>query len=254
MRTLILPDIHDQIERANEIIEREPHDQLIFHGDFFDSFGGGVAEARATASQVKEWLDSGAICLLGNHDMAYGWGQKISHICTGYTLQKSLVINSILTPADWGKFRLHTWLGDVQPWLLSHAGVHGFWLDGIRPGRYVDFINEQCEDAWINLNRGDYHYLLDVGKRYGGEQKFGGINWLRWKDMEPITGINQIFGHTPGRAVRYLLARQTTNVCLDTNLRDYAIFDTEGETTLRLCSLSELGMASTAKVRSILHQ
>ena len=58
MRWLILPDIHDKLRRAKQIIEREPHDRLLFMGDFFDDFRTGVTDAADTASQVKLWLNS----------------------------------------------------------------------------------------------------------------------------------------------------------------------------------------------------
>jgi len=58
MRWLILPDIHDKIRRANEIIEREPHDHPLLMGDFFDDFQTGVTDAADTAKQVKNWLNA----------------------------------------------------------------------------------------------------------------------------------------------------------------------------------------------------
>lgn len=39
MRWLILPDIHDKLRRANQIIEREPHDHLLQMGDLPGSMG-----------------------------------------------------------------------------------------------------------------------------------------------------------------------------------------------------------------------
>ena len=54
MRWLILPDIHDRIQIANRIIEREPHDHLLLMGDFFDNFQTGVTDAADTARQVKQ--------------------------------------------------------------------------------------------------------------------------------------------------------------------------------------------------------
>ena len=58
MRWLILPDIHDKLRRANQIIEREPHDRLLLMGDFFDDFRTGVTDAADTANQMKQWLNS----------------------------------------------------------------------------------------------------------------------------------------------------------------------------------------------------
>src|ERR1017187_5305658 len=38
MRWLILPDIHDKLRRANQIIEREPHDRLFLNGRLLRRF------------------------------------------------------------------------------------------------------------------------------------------------------------------------------------------------------------------------
>ena len=86
IRWLILPDIHDKLRRANQIIEREPHDRLLLLGDFFDDFRTGVTDAADTATQVKQWLNSpNTTCLLGNHDMSYGWcRQNRQLLCPGY--------------------------------------------------------------------------------------------------------------------------------------------------------------------------
>ena len=90
MRWLILPDIHDKIRRSNNIIEREPHDQPLLMGDFFDDFQNEVTDAADTAKQVKHWLNaSNTTCLLGNHDMSYGRGRQTRRlICPGYDAAK----------------------------------------------------------------------------------------------------------------------------------------------------------------------
>lgn len=134
MRWLIIPDIHDKIRRANQIIEREPHEHLLLMGDFFDDFQTGVTDAADTAKRVKEWLNApNTTCLLGNHDMSYGWGRQNRRlICAGYDAAKWITINGIVTSRDWQRFKLHTWLeGDERPWLVSHAGIHPCWL-GVR--------------------------------------------------------------------------------------------------------------------------
>jgi predicted MPP superfamily phosphohydrolase len=112
MRWLILPDIHDKLRRATQIVEREPHDRLLLMGDFFDDFRTGVTDAADTANQVKRWLNSpNTACLLGNHDMSYGWcRQNRRLLCPGYDAAKWIAVNATVTTRDWQKFKLHAWL------------------------------------------------------------------------------------------------------------------------------------------------
>src|ERR1017187_10358836 len=116
MRYLILPDVHDKIRRANQIIEREPHDHLLLMGDFFDDFRTGVTDAADTARQVKRWLNApNTTCLLGNHDMSYGWGRQNRRlICPGYDAAKWITINATVTTRDWQRFKLRAWLEGAQ--------------------------------------------------------------------------------------------------------------------------------------------
>ena len=43
--------------------------------------------------------------------------------------------------------------------------------------------------------------------------------------MVPIPGLNQLVGYTPAQSVRYKDTPASRNICLDTNLRHYAVFD-----------------------------
>ena len=151
MRWLILPDIHDKIGRANEIIKREPQGCLLLIGDYFDDFQTGITDAADTAKQVKQWLNTpDTICLLGNHDMSYGWGRKNRRlICPGYNVAKWITIQACLTARDWQKFVLQVWLaGRERPWLVSHAGFHPIWLEDVEPHQYRRHIDRLCADAW----------------------------------------------------------------------------------------------------------
>jgi hypothetical protein len=44
---------------------------------------------------------------------------------------------------------------------------------------------------------------------------FGGPLWMDWSSLEPISGIHQIVGHTPGDAVRKKVKPKSRNYCLD---------------------------------------
>src|ERR1017187_4459046 len=103
MRWLILPDIHDKIRRANQIIECEPHDHLLLLGDYFDDFRTGVTDAADIARQVKRWLNApNTTCLLGSHDMSYEWGRQNRRRWGIFNRRK------------WGNFNRRK-LGNIQP-------------------------------------------------------------------------------------------------------------------------------------------
>lgn len=228
MRWLILPDIHDKIQRANRIIGLERHDRLLLMGDYFDDFRTGATDAADTAKQVRRWLDApDTICLLGNHDMSYGWGQHNRRlICPGYDAAKWITIHGNLPARDWQEFKLHVWLeGGERPWLVTHAGFHESWLANVEPHQCREHIDRLCADAWRCLNRGEQHFLLGRGLSRSGDQKIGGINWMDWEELVPISGLNQLTGHSPGQSVRYKNTASSQNICLDTNLRHYAVFE-----------------------------
>jgi hypothetical protein len=48
---------------------------------------------------------------------------------------------------------------------------------------------------------------------------------MDWDELVPISGLNQLVGHTPDKSVRHKNTSTSRNICLDTNLRHYAVFD-----------------------------
>ena len=228
MRWLIVPDIHDKIKRANQIIQREPHDRLLLLGDYFDDVNTGMTDAADTAKQVNEWLNApNTTCLLGNHDMAYGWGRENRRfLCPGYDAVKWITINAIIPTRNWRMFRLHAWLESSEgPWLVTHAGFYPAWLADVPPESYRSRIDKLCADAWDSLLHGKHHFLLGRGNSRWGDQEIGGLNWMDWGEFIPIPGLNQLLGHTPAAKVRWKKAPKSKNVCLDTHLKHYAIFE-----------------------------
>ena len=48
---------------------------------------------------------------------------------------------------------------------------------------------------------------------------------MDWDELVPIPGLNQLVGHTPAQSVRHKKTTTSRNICLDTHLRYYAVFD-----------------------------
>jgi hypothetical protein len=214
MKTLVIPDIHNKVDLANEIAARHPEvDRIVCLGDYFDDFGDNQDDARRTAEWVKNRShDEKWTLLVGNHDIAYMHNGGIFG-CSGWTRRKQLSVNDVLVSSDWSRLRLHTYVGD---WLLTHAG----FTDNLNVYD-IDCVLHAAQDC---LRRGQPHRLLLAGVSRGGDQRYGGVLWCDWSEFSPIAGVSQLFGHTQGATVR----RNGDNVCLDTHLKHYAII-TDGD-------------------------
>lgn len=205
MTTIVVSDVHNKIDRVKKILET-PHDRAVFHGDWFDDFGDDPLIAGRTARYLKELLcNKNYTFLFGNHDVPYFLRHRAT-LCSGNTLGKHEVINSILTREDWLKFKLHTW---AEGYLISHAGFR------------ERFSEYEADQALVNFQQGDPSSpLLHAGLSRGGNQVYGGCTWCDWRDeFRPIPSIDQIVGHTPASEVR----NQVDNWCLDTHLNHYGI-------------------------------
>lgn len=235
MRYLIVPDVHHKVLLANRILEEDPHDHAIFLGDFFDDWNDGITDAACTAACVKAWLnDPNITCLLGNHDMAYGWAHLNQELlCSGWSKDKAIAVHGQLAPEDWRKFKLHAWIDEgPRPWLISHAGLHASGLEGCPPADYRQSVDSECERALDCLFTGQMHFLLGCGRIRGGRQAIGGINWMDWDEFLPIPRLNQVVGHTQAKKVRYKNWPTSENVCLDTRMRHYAVIE-DGEIEIK---------------------
>ena len=219
MRTLVIPDIHNRIIRAQSIIDKVPHDKLVLTGDYFDNHGEGAnaAEyARNTAIWLKEKIlhNPKAVALLGNHDTSYVWSNNIHFRCSGYTPYKSIAINDVLTSEDKSKFGVYH---IDQNHVFSHAGLNNkLWK------KYSSLFVEQGEtetkleffdrvmkvvsnEAIEAANSNNNVELFGAGWDRGGYQQYGGINWVDWNTFGPVNGINQIVGHSIHRVPQILL-------------------------------------------------
>ena len=81
----------------------------------------------------------------------------------------------------------------------------------------------QTPDKFLEIFVGDERltkFLYSVSSLRGGIDQYSGILWCDYEEFKDIPDVKQIFGHTKGEL------RQTENhICLDTTLRNYAIYD-----------------------------
>jgi len=209
MRTLIISDLHHHTENADHWLATQPHDRVVFLGDYFDDFGDDVSDARRTAMWLRDRIEkTDDVFLIGNHDISYMFPNAPELYCPGFTPAKARGIAEILRPEHWRRLRLaHA----EQGWLISHAGFHPMWL---KEPTVEAFLN-LCDLAMKRANRGGTDPFLGAGADRGGSQPIGGPLWMDWNTLIPIAGIHQIVGHTPGGQVREKIKRDSKNYCLD---------------------------------------
>lgn len=222
MRSLIIPDIHNKISQAEEIIEKyRDVDEIVFLGDYFDDFG----DNKIIAEQVAVWLKDSLkkenrIHLLGNHELNYMFG-GIDR-CSGFSNSKNSVINSVLDSYDWQKLKFYY---DCQGWLCTHAGCSGdLFGNPISKESSMSYICKQL-DVWkscLFLKNINQSKIFQVGVKRGGVCSVGGPLWCHFpEEFVPMANIKQVFGHTIQSHVNNI----NCNYCIDTNLKQLAIVD-----------------------------
>lgn len=219
VKTLIIPDLHNNWVWAESIISKENPDYVIFLGDYFDSYGDeGNSELVV---QTAQWLarstkEPNRIHLFGNHDIWYASGDPRVH-CPGNNEHKRWLINCYFK--DWHKIRTHYWLDN---WLCTHAGLTRPLWKALEP-TYIT-----VKDLMDDVDRStDIHVLLRlIGKGRGGTSDHGGVLWCHFEDNPDyneffdIPGIKQIFGHTNSDNVR----SNGKHACIDCHGTAYAVY------------------------------
>lgn len=219
MKELIVGDIHTKFEFIEKILSKieNNYDHIIFLGDFFDSFFDNIEINEKTAVWLKQNLcKPNRIFLYGNHDIHYKFYKNRLLTGSGYSKDKADVINKILTKEDWNKLKF---FHISQNFIFSHAGFHQGLLHLIN-GFDENYIYGKIMKEYFELNNSYIGSYFEIGKARGGNLTKGGIFWQDWElEFEPINGINQIIGHTPGKFIRYCNYNNSINVCIDTNLK-----------------------------------
>jgi len=216
LKTLIIPDIHTKFDIAETIIDKETPDNIVFLGDYFDSFYDSLDVTEQTALWLKDSLEKeNRIHLLGNHDLSYL--HPDTHLCSGYSTGKLWVIKKV--DVDLSKLQHYCWVGN---WLCTHAGLSNEFYRAYKKENESpnDFLQRHTLDSKL-IDR-----LYDCSPSRGGRNTFSGIVWCDYHEFVDIPNEKQIFGHTRRNV------RQTKNhICIDTGLQNYAIHE-DGKMTI----------------------
>ena len=223
VKTLIIPDIHNDYLTAEKIIKKENPVKIIFLGDYFDDFNDTVQDAIHTAKWLKKSLkQNNRIHLIGNHDLNY-MTDNPNLKCMGYRTDKHKVIKR--QNVDWNKLLMYYWID--EKWLCTHAGFSNDFFKQQRKKK-SDSVQQVLDLSKKNLNKMNDEYFIhsffQVGFSRGGLNDVGGPLWCDYDEFEDIPGINQIFGHTPNYTVRYRKTKNSEHYCIDTKLKHYAVY------------------------------
>lgn len=209
-RTLIIPDIHENIPRLLKLEDRiAKADHVVCVGDYFDCFGPEKWD------QMIEWIldrinDEKFTFLCGNHDVSYFFDHHW-FMCSGFKLHKRDPIRRALLQYVGDKILLETRVG---PYCVSHAGWHASTLKFRKP--------EVIQEAFDLAKRGEFHPIWGAGLTRGGNQLIGGVVWQDWNyEFEDIVEFKQIVGHTAGFDIK----TKGSSYCIDTSLQKVAWFD-----------------------------
>lgn len=225
-KTVIIPDVHNQHELAEEIIQRESPGMVVFLGDYFDDFADTVGDADHTSRWLKNSLElQNRIHLVGNHDLNY-MTDNPNMRCSGYGPDKHDMIKRRCIP--WGKLRPFHWVDD---WLCTHAGLSNrFYMENGASNSVHEFLEMSHADLEMIHATDHPHTFLQVGRMRGGTSPTGGIVWCDYTEFVDIPGIRQIFGHTRNATVRHKKTDISEHYCIDTHLRHYAVYENHAMT------------------------
>jgi hypothetical protein len=215
MKILVVPDIHNHVEWAEELVAAHPGHLAVFVGDYFDSYGDTPFMAEKTAEWLRYSIQQpGRIHLMGNHDLPYRWRHMN---CPGYHTIKGMEVRKHMNYALWQQVRLYhvvTAPAGVRPLVISHAGftlanLYGAadFRDVARGGR-LEFLRERSAQEHLNEihKQGEaslraassqrHHFWFNQGTRMGYHE-VGGPFWIdRHETRSELPGIDQIVGHT----------------------------------------------------------
>jgi hypothetical protein len=196
-KLLIIPDQHTHYSKLERIISKfhKTH-KFIWMGDEYDQFGD-TPELNAymakfmknTMAEFPDW-----VYLYGNHTVIYH--PDYSCMCSGFSSQKKVAINEVMTIQDWDKLK---YFHHENGWWFSHAGITKYWFQHpMSEGFTIENIQRIIDHSIIKLKVDDHSNAIWASSHTrGGNHAVGGIVWQDWRDLELIPNFKQVVGHTP---------------------------------------------------------
>lgn len=232
MRYGIIPDVHQNIEKAQhirEVLMELGVRNFIYLGDWFDSFTHDGLHLQTADYLVNLLENTDDIFIMGNHDAYYAFPEARFLRAAGFKISKFQELRTKLFEKHWNRF---VFAHKIGSWLFSHAGLHPNYCHPVFgfESNYIKQLNQfGVEFAKTGMRNTPALY---IGHGRGGNEAVGGLMWLDFGiEFEPIDGLNQVVGHTCRfNRVRNLYTDMSINYCIDTALNHFSIYDSDSDT------------------------
>jgi hypothetical protein len=206
MKTIILGDTHGR-SQWKLIVEMEKPDQVIFIGDYFDSYDLTAVEQMHNFKEIinyKETTNAHVIMLIGNHD--YHYYPEIGNVGTsGYQHTAAPAISQLID-----ENRNHLQMAySIDDYLFTHAGVSSAFMDNVfgKDGWKTEDISALVTELfWHKPRTFDFGMAVNMDKMWyldpSGDNQEQSPIWIRPKSLMAVNRdtlrkqVIQIVGHT----------------------------------------------------------
>ena len=206
MKTIVLGDTHGR-SQWKLIVNMEKADQVIFIGDYFDSYDLTAAEQMYNFKEIinyKETTDAHVTMLIGNHD--YHYYPEIGNVGTsGYQTKSAPAISQLID-----ENRNHLQMAySIDDYLFTHAGVSSEFMDNVfgKGGWKAEDISTLLNEQFLHKPRTfDFGMAINMEKMWyldpSGDSKGQSPIWIRPRSLMSVNKVTlrkqviQIVGHT----------------------------------------------------------
>lgn len=197
MKTIFIGDIHGR-DIWKDIVSQENPDQVVFIGDYFDSFDVPAAVQIHNFKEIiafKEAGDCQVVMLIGNHDWHYLKNRNSTSTYSGYQHKHALEIAHVLE-----QNMHHLQMAyQFEGFLCTHAGVSIEWLaaNGFKEINVDEIANIVNEIFQERPERFDHN-----GMNPYGDNTYQTPIWIRPASLITINAdalaphVVQVVGHT----------------------------------------------------------
>jgi hypothetical protein len=202
MKQIVIGDIHGQSD-WKKILEMHPdYDQVIFVGDYLDSFNVPPVEQlnnlKEIAALKKNPADNSVILMIGNHDHHYLPGVPGGNT-SGYQPWMRPSFEQVFQENP-GIFQAA--YVDVNGYVYSHAGITETWCErNLIDGTNIEVIVNNINNLMYYQPR---KFLFYDGDRSGyGDHILQSPIWVRPQSLDrDAIKHTQIVGHTIQQAIQ----------------------------------------------------